>query len=153
MLRQLETRVPPPLLLLVLGVALWAAVRATGLTANWPALHGLGLVVMLAGVALNLLPKRRFRRAGTTVNPMRPQAATWLVTGGIYCYTRNPMYLGHVLVLAGWGAWLQSGLVLPALIVQVAWLRWLQIRPEERALQARFGADYDAYCARVRRWL
>jgi protein-S-isoprenylcysteine O-methyltransferase Ste14 len=48
---------------------------------------------------------------------------------------------------------LQSGLVLPALIVQVAWLQWLQVRPEERALQARFGADYDAYRARVSRWL
>lgn len=152
MLRRLETRVPPPLLLLVLGLALWGAVRATGLTVDWPALRGVGLVVMLAGIALNLLPKRGFRRARTTVNPMRPQAASQLVTGGLYRHTRNPMYLGHVLVLAGWGLWLQSGLVLPALIVQIAWLQWLQIRPEERALQARFGADYAAYRARVRRW-
>jgi protein-S-isoprenylcysteine O-methyltransferase Ste14 len=153
MLRRLETRVPPPLLLLLLGVALWCAVRASGWRVASPALQGLGLFVMLAGVALNLQPKRGFRRAGTTVNPLRPQAAKRLVIGGLYRYSRNPMYLGHVLALAGWGLWLQSGLVLPALIVQVAWLQWLQVRPEERALQARFGADYDAYRARVRRWL
>jgi protein-S-isoprenylcysteine O-methyltransferase Ste14 len=152
-LRRLETRVPPPLLLLALGVALWFAVRAAGATVDWPALHGLGVIVMLAGIVLNLLPKRGFRRAGTTVNPMRPQAANRLVTGGLYRWTRNPMYLGHVLVLAGWGIWLQSALVLPALVVQIAWLVRLQIKPEERALRARFGADYDAYRARVRRWL
>jgi protein-S-isoprenylcysteine O-methyltransferase Ste14 len=55
--------------------------------------------VVTLGVALNLLPKLSFQRAGTTVNPLRPSASSALVTSGIYRYTRNPMYLGQALVL------------------------------------------------------
>nr|WP_093137983.1 isoprenylcysteine carboxylmethyltransferase family protein [Pseudoxanthomonas sp. GM95] len=152
-MRRLETRVPPPVLLALLGLAVWWLARGMPLQFPSPALHWMGVVLMLAGVALNLLPKRGFRRVGTTVNPMRPAASTQLVTTGVYRYSRNPMYLGHVLVLIGWGLWLQTAWVLPAVLLQLAWLRALQIGPEERALDQRFGDVYRAYCAQVRRWL
>ncbi len=84
---------------------------------------------------------------------MRPGSASTLVTTGLHARSRNPMYVGQVLVLAGWGVGLRTGLVVHALLVQVLWLTWLQIVPEERALQARFGEAYTAYRQRVRRWL
>lgn len=109
--------------------------------------------MMLVGLALNVAPKHGFRRARTTVNPMRPHASSRLITSGLYSCTRNPMYLGYAVLLAGWGLWWQTWTVLPAVALQVLWLTCLQIQPEERALHARFGATYDAYCAKVRRWL
>lgn len=154
LLRALETRLPPPLLLLLLGIGLWQGAHA------WPALRfalpgaaWIGALLGLVGVALNLVPKWRFGQAGTTINPMRPQATQALVTGGLLARSRNPMYVGQVLVLAGWGLALRTGLVLPAVLVQVLWLTRLQIVPEERALQARFGEAYADYRRRVRRWL
>jgi protein-S-isoprenylcysteine O-methyltransferase Ste14 len=103
-------------------------------------------VVAVAGVL-------EFRRARTTVNPTTPQAATSMVRSGIYRHTRNPMYLGMLLVLAGWAVWLASLAAVAVLPVFVLYLNRLQIEPEERALASRFGADFEEYRRSVRRWL
>lgn len=154
MLRRLETRLPPPLLLVLLALCVWITRGAWPASASTlPLIQGAASLLMLVGVVLNLAPKRGFRRVGTTVNPMRPQASSQLVTGGLYRRSRNPMYLGHVVLLAGWGVYWQAWTVLPALVLQVLWLTRLQILPEERALGARFGPAYATYCTRVRRWL
>jgi protein-S-isoprenylcysteine O-methyltransferase Ste14 len=105
-----------------------------------------GIVVCILGVA-------RFRRHDTTVLPHRPDAAARLVTDGIYRHTRNPMYVGMLMVLAGWGLWLNhlgAALLIPLCGV---WLQRFQILPEERAMEARFGDEFRAYRRRVRRWL
>lgn len=153
LLDRLETRLPPPVLLAVLMLATWLAARSGSLHIALPAARAIGALVMLAGVALNVWPKRGFRQVGTTVNPMRPYASSQLVVRGPYRHSRNPMYLGHLLVMAGWGLWLQSGWGGIALLLQLAWLTRLQVMPEERALRARFGQAYVDYCARVRRWV
>lgn len=94
-----------------------------------------------------------FRRARTTVNPMKPDTASALVTGGIYRFTRNPMYLGDVLILLAIVVFFSHPLGLAGVVLFVAWMNLLQIPAEERALRARFGEAYDAYRARVRRWV
>ena len=76
-----------------------------------------------------------------------------MVSSGIYGRTRNPMYLGFLLALAGWAAWLANGAALLVLPVFVLLMNRLQIAPEERALGAHFGAEYQGYRARVRRWI
>ena len=63
------------------------------------------------------------------------------------------MYLGIVLILAGWAAWLSNVLSLSGAFAFVAYMNRFQIRPEERALRAKFGADYEAFAKSVRRWL
>jgi len=95
----------------------------------------------------------RFRRARTTINPMDPGAASQLVTGGIFRISRNPMYLGLALLLAGWGITLGSLTVwlIPPLFV--AYITRAQIIPEERALKARFTGEYREYCRHVARWI
>ncbi|WDS38190.1 MAG: isoprenylcysteine carboxylmethyltransferase family protein [Pseudoxanthomonas sp.] len=153
-MRAMETRLPPPVLLVLLAFAVWMTRHAPPApTFNLHVVHAAAGLLMLAGLVLNVTPKRGFRRVGTTVNPMRPQASSHLVTGGLYRYSRNPMYLGHVLLLVGWGVWWQAWAGLPAVVLQVLWLTRLQIQPEERALRAHFGAAYASYCANVRRWL
>jgi len=153
-MRWLETRVPPPLVMLLCGAIGYLASRlAAGpvVPLPMPALLAGGLVAI--GVTLNLLPKLAFRRARTTVNPLRPAVASALVTQGVYRYTRNPMYLGQATVLAGAMLYLQNLAALLAVPLFVLYINRWQIVPEERALSARFPEAYAAFRQRVRRWL
>lgn len=152
--KRLETRLPPPLLVAVLGIAMWLLARYAP-AADWSAPRSTWAVTLLiaTGMCCNLVPKRMFRRAGTTANPLRPQATSRLVQSGLHRISRNPMYLGHALILAGWALHLQWWPAWLAVPIYVVYITRFQILPEERALAARFGAEYAAYCARVRRWL
>jgi protein-S-isoprenylcysteine O-methyltransferase Ste14 len=94
-----------------------------------------------------------FRRARTTVNPMKPEAATSLVSSGIYRITRNPMYVGLLFVLVAWAAGLSSAWSMLEPLAFFLYIGRFQITPEERVLSQLFGAEYSAYKARVRRWL
>lgn len=84
---------------------------------------------------------------------MTPGGASSLVQGGIYRFTRNPMYLGFLLVLGGWAVLLANGLAFVGPLAFVAYLNRFQIGPEERALAGLFGPEYAKYRARVRRWV
>jgi protein-S-isoprenylcysteine O-methyltransferase Ste14 len=94
-----------------------------------------------------------FRVRRTTVNPTRPAAATALVQDGVYRWTRNPMYVGLALGLAGVAVGLSNLGAMVLLPAFVAWIDRFQIVPEERALLAKFAAAFTDYSARVRRWL
>lgn len=150
----LELRVPPLAVLLVAGVAMGLIALGTAPLA-WPrgirtgvaiAVAGIGILVAISGVVA-------FRRARTTVNPMRPDGASSLVASGIYRWTRNPMYLGMLLVLVGWAAYLARPWALLLLPAFVLYMNRFQIGPEERVLEGIFGAEFEAYRSRVRRWL
>lgn len=148
----LELKVPPLILLLLSALAMWAL---AGLPATPPApVRSISAAaLLLSGVAIALAGVLAFRRAQTTVSPTRPDRAGRIVTAGIYRWTRNPMYLGLALVLLAWGLWLEQVLPLLMLPAFIAWLTRWQIVPEERALAARFGDEYRAYCQQVRRWV
>jgi protein-S-isoprenylcysteine O-methyltransferase Ste14 len=149
----LETRVPPPLVLLVLAAAATGIAHLTpGLGLRLPYASIAATLLFLTGLALNLLPKVVFRRARTTANPFRPAATTHLITSGIYEYTRNPMYLGHAMILSGWVVHLGSALALVVVPMFVLYITRFQILPEERVLAATFPR-YEAFCRRSPRWL
>lgn len=105
------------------------------------------------GVFIAILGVISFRRAGTTVNPRQPAAATQLVVSGVYRWTRNPMYLGMLLVLLGWGVFLAHALAFISATAFIPLMNRLQIGPEERILTATFGPAFTAYQSAVRRWL
>lgn len=146
----LDTRIPPPLLALAIGIAM-AFAGSDGPAEGWRTALAAALFV-LAGV-FGVPAVRAFRRAGTTVDPVRVDRSSALVTTGIYRVTRNPMYVALTLLLAAWAARLGGPWPWLGPLALVLWLDRFQIRPEERAMAARFGADYAAYAARVRRWL
>lgn len=113
----------------------------------------IGAVPAAVAIAIMVAAVARFRQAMTTVNPMDPSKASHLVTGGVFGRSRNPMYVGMTLVLAGWGIWLGSAspwIILPLFVVVMT---KLQIIPEEQALTQLFGAQYTAYRQRVSRWI
>jgi len=153
-MKTLENRIPPPLVGLVCAIAMWGLARATPAFAMPSALRlALAAGCALLGIGIAVAGVAAFRRARTTVNPLKPESASELVTGGIYRITRNPMYLGMALVLLGWALFLSAPASLLGVVAFVAFIDRLQIRPEERAMLALFGKSFRAYATRVRRWL
>ncbi len=114
-------------------------------------LTSIGFALVAGGILLNVAASRAFRRRRTTADPEgRPTA---LVDDGVYRWTRNPMYLGGILILAG-AVCLTRAIttaIVPPLYALVAARRF--IPPEERRLEAMFGGAYRDYRSRVRRWL
>lgn len=150
----LEHRIPPPVVGLLVAVAMWAASLLPPALPIPPGLRmPAALLLALAALVCDVGGIVAFRRARTTVNPLRPDRASALVTGGIYRFTRNPMYLGLVLLLAGWAVWLAALWPFAGPVFFVLYIGRFQIAPEERMLRQRFGAEFGEYAARVRRWL
>jgi len=110
-----------------------------------------GIILVILGIGMAWVSAAMFRRAGTGIEPF--DAATTLVTGGFYRYSRNPMYLGMFLMLAGNAIMLGSaGAALP-LMVFVIIIRNNFVLGEERFLESVFGQRYLDYKSSVRRWL
>jgi protein-S-isoprenylcysteine O-methyltransferase Ste14 len=149
----MKNRIPPPVILLLSGTLMWfVAHSAYAYPVSLRFALFAGLLLATAGVITAVTAIRQFSRAETTVNPLDPGAATVLVDGGVFGRTRNPMYLGLLLVLSGWAVWLQSASNILVLAAFVLYITELQIKPEEQALRNVFGRAYDDYCSRVRRW-
>ena len=148
----LALKLPPVALVVIAGTLMWVLPAFVQLPLADPWRIAIGTLLALAGALVCVAGVLAFRRARTTVDPMHPATASSLVVRGVYHRTRNPMYLGFALALLGWAvllAKLSALLVLPLFIL---YLNRYQIRPEEAALRQRFGADFDAYAACVRRW-
>lgn len=150
----LELKVPPLAFVLFIALLMWLvswAVPQLGLA--FPGRAVVVVALAVAGTITIVLGVASFRLARTTLNPMKPESSTSLVVSGVYKFTRNPMYLGVLLVLAGWAVFLSNllaSLLLPAFVL---YMNRFQIEPEERALRSKFPEEFVAYECRVRRWL
>ena len=150
----LEHRIPPPIVGLLAAGAMWALARlAPGLQFAFEGKLALAVAIGAIGLAVDVAGLLEFRRARTTINPLRPEAASALVRSGIFRWTRNPMYLGMAIVLLGWAIYLAHPLSLLGIACFIAYLNRFQIAPEERVLERRFGAEFLAFRESVRRWL
>ena len=116
-----------------------------------PDLHHLDDVLIVIGLAVGFSGFFYFQIIGTPFNPVG--RAKRLATGGIYRVTRNPMYLGALIFFGGFALAFASGWLLLALAPIAIALQKLAIEPEEAYLTRRFGDQYLAYCAKVRRWM
>ncbi len=150
----LELKIPPIAVVFLAGAAMWlVSAVAPSFTLQFPYNEAIALVLAVAGVFVAVWGVVSFRRAGTTVNPTKPQATSSLVCTGIYRFSRNPMYLGFLLVLHGLAAFLANTLAVVLIPIFIVFMNRFQIKPEEKALSAMFGAEFTAYRQRVRRWL
>lgn len=153
-MRLLELKIPPPVVALLAALGVWGLARVTHTRAEPDLLRlVLAVVLVLVAAVFDVCGLLAFRRARTTINPMKPGASSAMVTGGVYRITRNPMYVGLVLLLCGWSVYLGSPWAWLGSLVFVAYVTRFQIVPEERVLTGLFGADYVAYRAKVRRWI
>lgn len=154
--RWLELKVPPPVVALAVAGTMWLAARhAPAFGFVFPAKPlraAIAIALAFAGIALAVAGASAFRKARTTINPMRPGSASALVESGVYRYSRNPIYVGDLLMLLGWGVWLSNALSLLLSAVFVLYMNRFQIAPEERELARLFGPAYADYRSKVRRW-
>lgn len=146
-------KLPPPiwtLIYILLGLALsWSL--------GWPAFPGLplpalGLVLVVLAFIPPIWAVVLFRRADTEINPTSP-ANRALVTSGPYQFTRNPMYLGLVTLSLGIAVWIGAWPMLIVPLAVFATANWVHIPFEEAKMRRQFGAAYEDYAARVRRWV
>lgn len=153
-MRVLELKVPPPVVIALTALLMWLASRiAPVLAFEIPARQVVAIALVTAGFITGLSGVLAFWRARTTVNPLKPQSSSSLVTWGVYRVTRNPMYLGGLLILTAGAILLANAAALLFLPAFILYITLFQIVPEERVLTSLFGADFVAYKSRVRRWL
>jgi len=153
-MKTLELKIPPPLVALTVAAAMWFAHRyapSLDLIIPWRVAMAIALAVL--GIALALAGVFAFRKAKTTVNPLKPETTSSVVASGIYRFTRNPMYLGMLVVLVGWAVFLANGIAFGLAPLFMLYMNRFQIGPEERVLSGHFGSEYAQYMQSVRRWL
>ena len=147
-------RIPPPVYAIAAVVLMWLLNKyypVLETNQQWPVIVG-GLLIPV-GVLIDVLAVLQFRKAKTTINPLRPESTSSLVTSGFYAHSRNPMYVGMLVCLVGFTLLLRSLtplLVLPLFVIVVT---VFQIIPEEKALSKIFGDEFTYYKENVPRWL
>lgn len=151
---KLELKIPPAVITLIISIAMWWIDQY--LVFGW-ASFGKSLWVSFSffgiGGMFGLLGLFEFYKSSTSIDPHEPHKASNLVSNGIYSISRNPMYLGLLLILMGYGFYLGNVLVFVMLPLFVGYMNRYQIIPEERAMEEKFGAEYQKYKSEVRRWL
>lgn len=150
----LALKVPPVAQVIITAAAMYGVskmVPALTFSLNGSTALAVGLGVI--GMSLGVMGVTQFRKAQTTPNPQALEKVSSLVTSGIYRYSRNPMYLGLVLILLGWAFYLSHFLSFVLLPVFILYMTRLQIQPEEQMMARKFGKTYQAYLNKVRRWI
>ncbi len=156
----LELKIPPPLVMVISGFLaffisgrsgtfLLEQVNSGDFVGNvlWP------LIFLALGIAIAVSGVREFARHNTTINPLNPNQSSSVVNSGIFRLSRNPMYLGMLLVLIAWADYLDNLLGFSGAVFFMLYITRFQILPEERILLDNFGEDFQNYLNSVRRWL
>ena len=150
----LELKVPPPVVAILVAALMWLAARGTpALRFEVQARRAISMGVVVTGVAVAVAGVVSFTRARTTVNPLKPESTSSLVVSGVYRVSRNPMYVGMLLVLLGWAVLLSNVLAFLIVPAFVLYMNRFQIGPEEAVLSKMFGEEFATYRSRVRRWI
>ncbi len=111
------------------------------------------LITLISAIALGSSAVYHFHTAKTTVNPIQVHTSSSLVTHGVFRVSRNPMYLGLLLLLVAWGILLSNPLSWSIIVAFYYYMTDVQIKREERALEEIFGDAFIANRQQVRRWL
>ena len=113
----------------------------------------LALVFLIIAIIMIVLSINKFKKNRTTISPLKPNKTSSLITSGIYNYTRNPMYLGLLLILISTALFIKnfiSFLIIPLFVI---FINKNQILPEEQILENIFGEEYRNYTKKVKRWI
>jgi len=148
----LKMKIPPVIQFFACALVAW--ILALSFVATATAVPTIvPVVTALIGVSFLVFALSHFRKHQTTINPLEPGNASKLVTSGIYRVTRNPMYVGLLLILLAWSIWLGNLSALIPVPIFILLMTALQIKPEERALLHLFGDEYRRYQSSVSRWI
>lgn len=150
----LETKIPAPAVAALAGVLMLLYAQSAQIAMDPTVVRMyVGVGLSQASAVIALAAAATMWQARTTVNPLDPMRASRLVTGGVFRFSRNPMYLGLLLLLIAYAVRLDDLLVWLGPLFFMAYVTRFQIAPEERALSLKFGDAYLQYKARTRRWI
>ena len=145
-------KIPPPILVLIL------------ITSNYffrnqleiiylPYKHSISILMFLVGTLILINPVFKFIKSKTTVNPVKFKKVNKLVTSGIYKYSRNPMYLGMILIIISTSIFYLNYYSVVTPFIFYFWINRFQIKREEIFLEKKFGKQYVSYKSKTRRWI
>ena len=150
----LALKVPPVAQVIITAAAMYGVSKMVpALTFSLNGSTALAVALGAMGLSLGIMGVTQFRIAQTTPNPQALEQVSSLVTSGIYQYSRNPMYVGLVLILLGWAFYLSHLLAFVLLPIFILYMTHFQIQPEERMMAQKFGKTYQDYLNKVRRWI
>lgn len=153
-MKKLELKIAPPILVAIIMLLMWGVAN---FTSNYNIVFGNRYIVIFIAVFLGMSFMAsaviKFTMIKTTINPMKPENATSLVTSGLYRFSRNPIYLADLLFIFAWGLYLSNPFSLVFCIIFILYMNRFQITPEERFLEEKFGNEFLAYKQKVRRWI
>tara|TARA_S200000501_G_C20641700_1_gene663536 strand:+ start:301 stop:747 length:447 start_codon:yes stop_codon:yes gene_type:complete len=148
----MSNKVPPPIITLICGFLIYLSKPFfPELIFNYANI--LSLFFLILGLSIIVISFRLFKKEKTTINPIMIEKASLLVTSGVFKYSRNPMYLGMVLILISIS--IKFNFYGGVLIVAVFFffITYFQIIPEEKAMLKLFGKEFIKYKKQTRRWI
>ena len=147
----MKTLIPPPIVTIVFLFVIFFTKDLFRFSVTLPS--SLGSIIIFAGFMIIFIAARQFKKANTTINPLKPNNASVLVSKGVFSYSRNPMYLGMLLIIIGFSIIHNLMAVLVIMPIWIIYMTYLQIIPEEEAMEILFEEDFINYCKKTRRWI
>ena len=145
-------KIPPPILALVLVVFNYFSFKKIDLI-HLPNQYLISIIILLIGGLILINPIFKFIKSKTTINPIKFKKVNKLITSGIYKYSRNPMYLGLLMIVISTSIFYLNIFSIITPILFVCWINRFQIKREEIFLTDKFGKEYLLYMNKTRRWI
>ena len=145
-------KIPPPILVLILVVSSFLSSKKIDLI-HIPNQNLTSILILLIGILILIIPVSKFIKSKTTIDPIKFKKVNKLVTSGIYKYSRNPMYLGLLLIVISSSILYLNIYSVTTPMIFYYWINRFQIKREEIFLTEKFGKEYLLYMTRTRRWI
>ena len=145
-------KIPPPLLVLILVIANYFSSKKIDLI-HLPNQDLISILILLIGMLILINPIFKFIKSKTTIDPIKFKKVNKLITTGIYKYSRNPMYLGLLMIVTSTSLFYLNIFSITTPFLFYFWINRFQIKREEIFLTEKFGKEYLLYRTKTRRWI
>jgi len=148
---QMKTLIPPPIVTIVFLFVIFFTKDIFRFSIELPTL--LGYIIIVAGLIIIFVAAKQFKAANTTINPTKPETASVLVSNGVFSYSRNPMYLGMLIIIIGFSIIHNLIAIIVFIPLWIIYMINFQIIPEEEAMKTLFKEEFLNYSKKTRRWI
>ena len=145
-------KIPPPLIVLTLVISIYFSSKRIDLI-NIPFQLEISFFILSLGILIFINPVLKFIKSKTTINPIQFDETNKLVTSGIFKYSRNPMYLGMLMIIISTSIFYLNIYSMLTPFLFIFWINKFQIKREEAFLAEKFGKEYLSYKNKTRRWI
>ena len=145
-------KIPPPLIVLVLIISIYFSSTKLDLI-HIPFQLEISFLILSLGILIFINPVLKFIKSKTTINPIQFDKTNKLVTSGIFKYSRNPMYLGMLMIIISTSIFYLNIYSILTPFLFIFWINKFQIQREEVFLAEKFGKEYLSYKNKTRRWI